>query len=229
MLETDTDQIRIFLVDDQEFALDGLAAILGSDPRFIIVGKALSGAEALARVDTAQPDIVLLDLNMPKMDGIITTRRLTAQCPTLKVLIVSAYADEDAVFGSYLAGASGYIVKHAGRENLIDAIRVVNTGSAFFDAQVVPNLREMLNKMIARQAPQRKSQLFEIFTEREISILRLLSKGYNNQQISEALSLALGTVRNYVSSVIAKTDAVDRTQLAIWAISNGLLDETQPK
>ncbi|MFQ5555301.1 MAG: response regulator [Acidimicrobiia bacterium] len=209
---------RIMIVDDQEVVREGLRAILGTVPGLEVVGTASNGAEALTLVGTVDPDVVLMDLNMPIMNGVEATRALAAAHPEVGVLVLTTYDAEEWVLDAVRAGASGYLLKDAPREKLVDAIRGTAAGKTHVDPSVAGNL-------FARVALAEKSEestVADALTERELDVLRLLGKGLSNASIAEQLFLSEGTVRNYVSAVLSKLHLEDRTQAAVLAVRHGI-------
>ena len=210
--------IRIVVIDDQEVVREGLRAILGTVPGFEVVGVAGNGASGLEAVAAHAPDVVLMDLNMPIMNGVEATRSIAAQHPDVRVLVLTTYDAEEWVLDAVRAGAAGYLLKDAPRERLIDAIRGTAEGRTHVDPAVAGGL-------LARAAQSdaaTPSAVFDALSERELDVLRLIGKGLPNASIAEQLFLSEGTVRNYVSAILAKLEVGDRTQAAVLAVKHGL-------
>ena len=208
----------LVIVDDQEVVREGLRAILGTVPGFEVVGMASNGAEAVGVVAEQLPDVVLMDLNMPIMNGVEATRQLRAAHPTIPVLVLTTYDAEEWVLDAIRAGAAGYLLKDSPRARLIDAIQGTAAGATHLDPGVAGGL---LERMSMSEAPD-IGHLATTLTDREIDILRLLGNGLSNGAIASQLFLSEGTVRNYVSAILAKLQLADRTQAAILAVRHGL-------
>ncbi len=209
---------RVLIVDDQEVVREGLRAILSTAPGIEVVGVAGNGAEAVEAVAARQPDVVLMDLNMPIMNGVAATRALLATNPEVRVLVLTTYDAEEWVLDAVRAGASGYLLKDAPRERLIEAIK----GTAAGKSHVDPGVAGELLAQVAQSAAAGPSEVAADLSERELDVLRLLGAGMTNAAIAETLFLSEGTVRNYVSSVLAKLQVEDRTQAAVLAVRHGL-------
>ncbi|MCP3976020.1 MAG: response regulator transcription factor [bacterium] len=209
---------RVMIVDDQEVVREGLRAILGTVPSIEVVGVVGNGAEAVESVATLFPEVVLMDLNMPIMNGVEATRNLQATHPDVKVLILTTYDAEEWVLDAIRAGASGYMLKDAPRERLIEAIQGTAEGRSHIDPSVAGGL-------MARVAVSEVSEPTSVaadLSERELDVLRLLGNGMTNSAIAEQLFLSEGTVRNYVSAILTKLQVEDRTQAAVLAVRHGL-------
>jgi DNA-binding NarL/FixJ family response regulator len=213
--------IRVLICDDQWLVCEGLAAILGTDPEIEVVGVAHDGAEALEMVPKAQPDVVLMDLKMPGMNGVQATREIGEQYPRVRVLVLTTYGADEWVFDAIRSGAAGYLLKGTPRESLIAAVKGTAAGSTHVD----PAVAGMLFKQITREgAPAAKTAIVEALSSREMEVLQLLARGFSNSEIARRIYLSEGTVRNYVSSILAKLEVSDRTQAAILALRYGLVD-----
>jgi two-component system, NarL family, response regulator LiaR len=213
--------IRVFLCDDQDLILEGLQAILKTAPGIEVVGSAQDGAEALERIPQARPDVVLMDLKMPGMNGIQATRQIRAQFPQVKVLVLTTYDADEWVFDAIRAGAAGYLLKDAPREDLIAAVKGTAAGKTHVDPAVAGKLFSQIS-----QSPQAStdSSIGKGLSDREREVLSLMARGLSNADIAARLFLSEGTVKNYVSGVIAKLGVADRTQAAVIALRNGLVD-----
>ncbi len=210
--------LNILIVDDQRLMREGLRTLLELEPDFRVVAEAANGVQALAAYARHRPDVVLMDIRMPEMDGVEATRRLLAAHPQAKVLILTTFDDDAYVWEGLRAGALGYLLKDASREALATAVRTVAAGGALFDPQVA---RKALDALGQRPAPP-PPDLIEPLTEREREILRLVAQGLSNRQIAERLHLAHGTVKNYITRILDKLGVDDRTQAALWARQHGL-------
>jgi DNA-binding NarL/FixJ family response regulator len=217
--------VRVLICDDQTVVREGLAAILSTDPDIQVVALAGNGQEAQRLVDETRPDVVLMDLKMPVMNGIQATYHLRRDHPNLHVLVLTTYADDEWVLDAARAGAAGYLLKDTRREELIEAIKGTAAGRTYLDPSIAATVLRQAAVGTAPTVP--KPSGIEELTERELEILRLLARGYSNPEIARRLHLAPGTVRNYVSTILQKMGASDRTQAAVIAVQQGLVDESQ--
>ena len=212
--------VNVLICDDQLIVCEGLEKILSSDPEINVVGIANNGAEALELIPDASPDIVLMDLKMPRMNGVIATRKIKEQFPGINVIILTTYDDDEWVFDAIRSGASGYLLKDLPPADLIRAIKETGHGVSFVDPAITHKLLTNITEMKPKADPPTNFQLLD----REIDILTLITKGYANADIAEALFLSEGTIRNYVSDLLRKLEVSDRTQAAVVAIKYGLVD-----
>jgi NarL family two-component system response regulator LiaR len=213
--------IRVLVCDDQEVVREGLRAIVGTAPGFEVVGVAEDGAEAVELAEKTRPDVVLMDLNMPGVNGVHATRMLREKFPAVKVLVLTTYDAHEWVFDAIRAGASGYLLKDAPRADLISAIEGTAAGKTFVDA----NVAGKLFTQIADPAVARDTALANTLSERERGVLRLLARGLTNAEIAGQLFLSEGTIRNYVSAIFEKLGVSDRTRAALMAVRHGLVDD----
>ena len=211
--------IRVLICDDQDIVRQGLEVILSKASNVEVVGTAEDGAEALELIPQIQPNIVLMDLKMPGMNGIVATQRICDQFPEVKVLVLTTYDADEWVFDAIRSGASGYLLKDTPREELIRAIEGTASGKTHVD----PDIAGKLLAHAARTSPAPKTKIVEELSEREVEVLKLLARGHANADIAQRLFLSEGTVRNYVSAILAKLDVTDRTQAAILALRYGLV------
>ena len=212
--------VRLLICDDQEVVREGLRAILGNVPGIEVVGVVGNGAEAVEAVPEMSPDVILMDLNMPIKNGVQATRELAVSHPEVKVLVLTTYDAEEWVVDAIRAGAAGYMLKDAPREQLVAAIKGTAAGKTHVDPAVAGDL--FARVATAGDGPD--SKVADNLSERELDVLRLLGKGLSNNEIAAQLFLSEGTVRNYVSAVLAKLQVADRTQAAVLAVKNGLVD-----
>lgn len=218
-----TQSIRVLIVDDHPMVREGLRTLLADVNDITIVGEAATGLAAIQQTTALQPDVVLMDLALPELDGIQATARLRELRPAPQVLALTSFADDQHVRQAIQAGAIGYLLKDVLKPALLQAIRAA--------AQGQPTLHPIAQRMLIRQmhAPEPHSALTEL-TERERDVLRLIGSGYSNKQIAGALHLTEGTVKGYVSAILAKLGVADRTQAALYAVKQGLVlitDEPQ--
>jgi len=210
--------MKIIICDDQAVVRDGLEMLLTLEKDIEVLGTAQDGAEAVELVSKNQPDLVLMDLKMPGMNGIETTRQIRAKYPDVKVLVLTTYDDDEWVFDAIRAGASGYLLKDTPREKVVEAIRGTLEDKSFVD----PAVAGKLMGQVARGQSQPSNLLTDKLTERETDVLSLLAKGLNNAEIAGQLYLSEGTVRNHISAILDKLGVSDRTQAAVIAIQHGL-------
>ncbi len=212
--------IKVLICDDQEIVCEGLQRILEAEPDISIVGFAYNGEEALEVAAREMPDIVLMDLKMPVMNGIQATRKLRELYPDLPILILTTYTDDEWLFDAIRSGASGYLLKDRPRKELVDAIKGTVSGSAYIDPSVAGKIMNNVAQTTPAQPTHKKISL----TPREMEILQLLSLGLSNADIAQRLFLSEGTVRNYMSDLFSKLEVSDRTQAVIVALRYGLVD-----
>lgn len=210
--------MRIIICDDQAIVRDGLAMMLKLEADIKIVGTAEDGAVAIELTDKEKPDLVLMDLKMPVMNGVDAIRQIKTKHPEIKVLVLTTYDDDEWLFDAIRAGASGYLLKDTPRNELVAAVKGTVTGKTFIDPMIAGRVLEQVSNRQSHSATKITSKL----TEREIEILRLIAKGLSNADISERLFLSEGTVRNHVSAILTKLGVADRTQAAVLAIQHGL-------
>jgi len=211
--------LRILIAEDHPLFRKGVISLLSSVPDFEVVGEATTGEEAVVRAEQLQPDVVLMDLQMPEVNGIEATRRILHESPSIRVLVVTLFEDEDSVFMALRAGARGYILKDADEEEMVHAIRAVGRGEAIFS----PNVATRVLAYFAASSPGGASpQAFPTLTDREREILHLIAQGQPNPSIAKELSLSTKTVGNYVSNIFTKLQVADRAQAIIRAREAGL-------
>jgi NarL family two-component system response regulator LiaR len=209
-------KIRILITDDHAIVRKGLRALLATEPDIEVVGEASNGEEAVARSRSLQPDVVLMDLVMPKMDGIEATRRITGQMPAVRVLVLTSFAADEKVFPAIKAGALGYLLKDTGPDELMQAIRQVHRGEPSLDPTIA---RKVLYEL---SHPPKQPLTPDPLTERELEVLRLIAQGKSNREIAEQLVIAEMTVRTHVSNILGKLHLASRTQAALYALQKGL-------
>ena len=210
--------LRILLADDHPLFRHGLAALLKGTPDVEVVGEATTGEEAVTLANSLQPDLVLMDIRMPGVNGIEATRRILAARPATRILVVTMFEDDASVFTAMRAGARGYILKDADKDEMLRAIRAVGSGEAIFSPAIATRMIEFF----AAPRPAAASDAFPDLTEREHEILDLMAQGMNNVEIAQRLVLSHATVRNYVSSIFSKLQVADRAQAIVRAREAGL-------
>ncbi|MFN8526738.1 MAG: response regulator transcription factor [Chloroflexota bacterium] len=211
--------LRILLVDDHEVVRLGLKALLERHPRFEIVGEASTADEALARALVQKPDVVVMDIRLPGKSGIECTRDIVAALPGTRVIVLTSYADEDLLMEAVAAGASGYVLKQIGSDDLVKALEAIGRGEALLD----PSLMSTAFARLREAARKERGEAFKMLTEQEVKILTLVSRGKTNREIAEEIYLAEKTVRNYVSSILGKLGLAHRSQAAAYAVEHGLI------
>jgi NarL family two-component system response regulator LiaR len=208
--------IRVLIVDDHAIVRKGIGALLATEPDIDVIGEAINGVEAVAQAATLCPDVVLMDLVMPRMDGIEATRRVTALPGKIRVLVLTSFAADDKVFPAIKAGALGYLLKDSSPADLVQAIRCVYRGEPSLEPQIASKVLYEL----AHPPQARPTQ--DPLTERELDVLRLIAQGNSNREIAEQLCITEMTVRAHVSNVLSKLHLASRTQAALYAIREGL-------
>jgi DNA-binding NarL/FixJ family response regulator len=211
--------LRILVAEDHPLFRKGMISLLSSVPEFEVVGEAATGEEAVARAAQLQPEVVLMDLQMPKVNGIEATRRILQQSPGVRVLVVTLFEDDGSVFMALRAGARGYVLKDADEEEMVRAIRAVGRGEAIFSPNVATRVLAFFAASPPGGAPP---QAFPTLTDREREILHLIAQGHPNPAIARRLSLSTKTVGNYVSNIFTKLQVADRAQAIIRAREAGL-------
>ena len=212
------ESLRILIAEDHPLFRKGMVTLLTSVPDFEVVGEAASGEEAVALAAQLQPEVVLMDLQMPNVNGIEATRRIVQESPSIRVLVVTLFEDEDSVFMALRAGARGYVLKDAEEEEMEHAIRAVGKGEAIFS----PAIAERVLAYFTGPKPSAPPQAFPTLTDREREILKLIAQGHPNPSIASQLHLSTKTVGNYVSNIFTKLQVADRAQAIIRAREAGL-------
>lgn len=215
------EDVRILLVDDQRLMREGLRTLLELEPGMRVIGEAANGQEALEQYAELAPDVVLMDVRMPVMDGVEATRQLLARWPQARIVILTTFDDDEYVFDALRAGALGYLLKDVSIQELTDAIHAVMAGGVLIEPSVARKVVAELARLRLAE-PQSPSSLVEPLSEREQEILRLVARGLTNREIAQRLFLAEGTVKNYVTNILSKIGARDRTQAAVRARDLGL-------
>ena len=217
--------VRILLADDDDLVRTGLKMILESDPEFEIVGEASNGLEAIAQARKSQPDIILMDVQMPEMDGIAATRELAgeSEAEALRVLVLTTFEMDEYVFEALRAGASGFLLKRTPADELINAVKVVAGGEALLSPSIT---RRLIREFVSRPtvtADGVASKRIDLLTERELEVLSHIAHGLSNIEIADRLFVSEGTVKTHIRRVFAKLDVRDRTQAVIFAYNAGLV------
>lgn len=217
--------IRVLLVDDQRLMRDGMKTLLSLEPDLQVAGEAGNGAEGVQQALLLRPDVVLMDIRMPGMNGVEATREIRRALPETRVLVLTTFDDDNLVMEALLEGAAGYLTKDLPAEEIAEAVRKVQTGGVVMPPPIAAKVVAELARRTASQASAPRPEdgrALEQLTERERDVLRLLGQGYSNKEIGEALYITEGTAKNHVSSVIDKLGLRDRTQAALWAVRHGI-------
>ena len=202
-------RITVFLLDDHEVVRRGVADVLESDPDITVIGEAKNAAEALARVPALRPDVAVLDVRLPDGDGVSVCRSLRSELPDLKVIMLTSYSDDEALFDAILAGASGYLLKQILGQDLVSGVRTVAAGGSLLDATATTAVLERMRRATEPTGP------LASLSDQERTVLALIGEGLTNRQIGERMFLAEKTVKNYVSHLLAKLGLERRTQAAV--------------
>ena len=209
--------IRVLLTDDHAIVRKGVRALLATERDIQVVGEACDGEEAVAQAESLRPDVILMDLVMPKLDGIEAISRIMTKLPRTRILVLTSFAADEKVFPAIKAGALGYLLKDSGPEELVGAIRQVHRGEPSLEPSIA---RKVLLEL--SHPPTQKSLTVDPLTERELDILRLVAQGCSNKEIALKLSLSEMTVRTHVSNILGKLHLASRTQAALYALQKGI-------
>ncbi len=211
---------RVLIVDDHEVVRLGLKALLERHKDFVVVGEAAGGREAVEKALDLQPDIVLMDIRLPGSSGIEACEQIVQKLPDTRVVMLTSYAEDEMLFSAIRAGASGYVLKQIGSEDLIKALEAVSRGEALLD----PAVTQRVFQEVRRVVKQEEAAAFANLTQQEKHVLLLVSEGKTNREIAQALFLGEGTVRNYVSSILTKLGVNNRAEAAAYAVAHNLKD-----
>ena len=216
--------IRLLITDDHSIVRKGIKALLATEKDMEVVAEAENGAQAVEKAASLKPDVVLMDLVMPEMDGIEATRRIPAEQPGTKILVLTSFAADDKVFPAVKAGALGYLLKDSTPDQLLEAIRQVHRGEPSLEPSIA---RKVLLEL---SHPAQGRQTTEPLTERELDVLRLIAQGMSNREIAATIFVAEWTVRSHVSNILGKLHLASRTQAALYALRSGLasLEDLSP-
>jgi DNA-binding NarL/FixJ family response regulator len=214
--------IKVLIADDHIFYREGVRALLNNVPNIEVIGEANNGEEAIAQAKDLQPNVILMDLKMPGMNGIDATRRIHETQPDIGVLVITMFDDDDSVFAAMRAGARGYLLKDADKDEVVRAIVAVERGEAIFSPAIAKRMMQYFAAPSAAPNPKNQPDEFAALTEREFEVLGLIAQGHNNLAIANKLSLSIKTVQNYVSSILTKLQVADRAQAIVRAREAGL-------
>jgi two-component system, NarL family, response regulator LiaR len=210
--------IRILIADDHAFVREGTRRILEQEPDLEVVAEAGDGEETVKLACNLKPDVALVDVAMPKLDGIEATRRIKAQCPAVAVLVLSAYDDDQFIFGLLEAGAAGYLLKSVRGQEIVDAIRAVHAGESVLHPSVA---RKVLNRFAGVSGKPRERKSVDLLTEREMEVLKMVTKGLSNKDIAEGLCLSVRTVQGHLANIFNKLRVSSRTEAVVHALKEG--------
>jgi DNA-binding NarL/FixJ family response regulator len=215
--------IRVLIADDQTLIRQGLETLLGFSPGIEVVGLAADGEEAVRLAADLTPDVVLMDLRMPRLDGVEATRRIVRAQPGTRIVVLTTYADDQSIFGALEAGALGYLTKDADAREIQRAIRTVHAGEALLDPAV--QLRLIRGLREGDRAPQKPAQAPDDLTPREVEVLRAIAAGYSNAEIAGRLVISEATVKTHINNIFSKLGVRDRAQAVVYAMKRGLAEE----
>lgn len=219
--------IKVLIVDDQEMIRESLQIVLATNEDIDVVATAGDVPEAMKLVDKYLPDVVMMDIRMPGTDGVEGTKQIKDKYPDTRVIVLTTFDDDEYVFGALKNGASGYLLKGSSVAELADAIRVVHSGGAMINPDIAEKLITQFSAMASgtgKNYMKVNAASIDEFSESEINVIKLVGRGLSNREIATSLYLSEGTVRNYISNILLKSELRDRTQLAIWAVQEGMID-----
>ena len=211
-----TGVIRVLIADDHAIVRKGIRALLATEPGIVVVVEALDGQQAIDQTLCLSPDVVLMDLVMPGVDGLEATQQIIDQRPDTGILVLTSFAGDDKVFPAIRAGARGYLLKDSGPEELVQAVRQVHRG----ESSLHPSIARKVLRELAK--PMQRDPEVDTLTEREIEVLQLVAEGHSNRDIAEQLTISEATVRTHVSNILAKLNLGSRTQAALYALRTGI-------
>lgn len=215
--------IKILIADDQQLICDSLKIVIDTQEDFHVIDTVSNGREVLDSIKRRKPDVILMDVRMPRMDGTVCTKYVKQTYPDIKVIILTTFDDDDFIFSALKYGASGYLLKGGSPQSLFTAIRTVNSGGAMINPDITEKVFKLFSKMAQSNLSIKVNQdEVDNFTKSEWLIIQQVGLGLSNKEIAAKLYLSEGTVRNYISKILEKLSLRDRTQLAIWAVQTGV-------
>jgi DNA-binding NarL/FixJ family response regulator len=214
--------IKILLADDQDILTEGLKLILGAEEDIEIVGTADNGKKAYELCRIKKPHLVLMDIQMPEVNGVEATAMIKKDFPQIKIIVLTTFNDDEYIYDALKNGASGYLLKDTSPAEILRAVRTVYNGGALIQSEVAVKVLDKFSQLANKAVDKQADPKVKLLTDREIEICRLIAEGKNNQEISEELFLSQGTVKNHITKILLKLDLRDRTQLAIFTINNNL-------
>lgn len=213
---------RVLIVDNHEMVRNGLRDMLSTNDDISVVGEAADGREAIELAGKLKPDLVIMDVRMPEVDGVTACREITQRHPQTKVLMLSIYDDDEDIFASIDAGATGFMIKNVTQDDLCKVVDILQRGQSYFHPIIAKKMADKFRKISDREKD--KTTMYAQITRREIEILELLGRGFSNADIAKALFISDGTVKSHISHLLRKLDRRDRTQLALYAFEKGLVE-----
>ena len=217
MSEHSVCSVRVLVVDDHAIVRKGIRALLATEQSIQVVGEAANGSEAVVLAQSLRPDVILMDIVMPEMDGLEAIRRITEQQPEIRILVLTSFAGVDMVLPAIKAGALGYLLKDSGPQELVQAIQQVHRGNSSLHPAIARKLLQEISE------PSSSGPDVGSLTEREVTVLKLVAQGFSNRDIANELTVSEATVRTHVSHILAKLDLSSRTQAALYAIRRGIV------
>lgn len=218
-------EIRVIIADDHALIREGLIKVLSLEPRITVVGEASDGEEAVARARELNPDIILMDLNMPKLSGTEATKMIRQELPKVKIITLTVHDDDQRIFDVLKAGVSGYILKDVDPNSLLKTILAVHAGETVIHPSVTTRLVGEFHRLTeVAQAAEEREAIAELLTHREMEILKHIAKGKSNREIAESLCISEKTVKNHISNIFRKIQVEDRTQAALFAVKTKLVE-----
>lgn len=214
--------IKVLLADDQDILVEGLKLILGAEEDIEIVGTANNGRKAYEICKWKKPDVVLMDIQMPELNGVEATAMIKNNFPNTKIIVLTTFNDDQYIYDALKNGASGYLLKDTSPSEIAKAVRIVYNGGALIQSEVAVKVIDKFSQLANETVDKNIDSRVELLTEREIEICRLIAEGKNNKEIADQLFLSQGTVKNHITRVLIKLDLRDRTQLAVFTIKNEL-------
>lgn len=214
--------IKVLLVDDQDILVEGLKLILGKEEDIEICGSASNGKKAYEACKWNKPDIILMDIKMPELNGVEVTGMIKKDFPDVKIIVLTTFNDDEYIYDALKNGASGYLLKDTSPGEIAKAVRTVYNGGALIQSEVAIKVIDKFSQLAKGNHDKYKDPRVELLTDREIDILRLIAEGKNNKEISDKLFISQGTVKNHITRILIKLDLRDRTQLAVFSIKNDL-------
>jgi len=206
--------IRVLFVDDHEMVRIGISSYLSTQEDISVIGEAVSGREGIEKAEELEPDVILMDLVMDDMNGIEATQHIKKHQPSVKIVMLTSFIEDNEVYQALDAGVDSYILKTTSADDIANAIRKTYNKESIFEPEVLVKMRNRMNQ---------KAELFEMLTEREMEILLLIAKGYSNQEIASASHITIKTVKTHVSNILSKLEVQDRTQAVIYAFQHNLI------
>lgn len=220
--------IKVLIADDQALIRDSLKIVLDTHENIEVTGAVANGLEVIRSVRAQRPDVILMDIRMPEMDGVQCTQIIKENYPEIKIIILTTFDDDEYIFSALKYGASGYLLKGISMDQLIDAINKVYNGNAMINGDIATKVLGMFSQMAQNDITIKvEEDMVNEITDSEWKVIKLISRGMSNKEIATKLCLSEGSVRNYLSSILRKLDLRDRTQLAIWGVQTGVVNKDE--